>query len=150
MCEVAPADDRDPLAKGPPGGGLEAPVPRASPGARGGHGIGPMARGPDRRRALNAGRRCLPAAAAEAGEDRRRLKGVSPAGKDLTVLAPPLLVCAAFVIAVGAFLRHEMGASRRRRDQDASDDISGDGTIPDTASSQASTQSDDEDASGAD
>ena len=70
--------------------------------------------------------------------------------KDLTVLAPPLLVGAAFVIAVGAFLRHEMGASRRHRDQDASDDISGDGTIPDTARSQASAQSDDEDATGAD
>jgi hypothetical protein len=70
--------------------------------------------------------------------------------KDLTVLAPPLLVGAAFAIAVGAFLRHEMGASRRRRDQDESDDISGDRTIPDTASSQASAQSDDEDASGAD
>jgi hypothetical protein len=75
---------------------------------------------------------------------------VSPAGKDLAALLPPLLVCVAFLIAVGAFLRHEMGASRRRRDQDASDDISADGTIPDTASSQASTQSDDEDASGAD
>ena len=78
------------------------------------------------------------------------MKGVSPAGKDLAVLTPPLLVCAAFLIAVGAFLRHEMGASRRRRDQDASADISEDGTIPDTASRQASAQSDDEDASGAD
>jgi hypothetical protein len=75
---------------------------------------------------------------------------VSPAGKDLTVLAPPLLVGAAFLIAVGAFLRHEMGPSRRRRDQDAPDDISRDGTIPDTATSEASAQSDDEDASGAD
>ena len=27
---------------------------------------------------------------------------------DLAALAPPLLVCAAFLIAVGAFLRHEM------------------------------------------
>jgi hypothetical protein len=80
----------------------------------------------------------------------RGLKGVSPVLRDLAVLTPPLLVCAAFLIAVGAFLRHEMGASRRRRDRDASGDISRDGTIPDTASSQASTQSDDEDASGAD
>jgi hypothetical protein len=75
---------------------------------------------------------------------------VSPVLKDLTVLTPPLLVCAAFLIAVGAFLRHEMGASRRRRDRDQSGDISADGTIPDTASSQASAQSDGEDASGAD
>jgi hypothetical protein len=71
--------------------------------------------------------------------------------KDLTVLTPPLLVCAAFLVAVGAFLRHEMGtARRRRRDQDASDDISRDGTIPDSASSQAAAQSDDAGASGAD
>src|SRR5215469_6305129 len=83
------------------------------------------------------------------GEDRG-LKGVSPVLRDLAVLTPPLLVCAAFLIAVGAFLRHEMGASRRRRDRDASGDISRDGTIPDTASSQASRQSDDEDASGTD
>jgi hypothetical protein len=27
---------------------------------------------------------------------------------DLAALAPPLLVCAAFLVAVGAFLRHEM------------------------------------------
>lgn len=75
---------------------------------------------------------------------------MSPAGNDLAVLAPPLLVCVAFLIAVGAFLRHEMGGSRRRRDRDASDDISRDDTIPDTAGSQPSTQSDDEGASGAD
>jgi hypothetical protein len=70
--------------------------------------------------------------------------------KDLTVLTPPLLVCAAFVIAVGAFVRREMGTSRRRHDQDAAGDISGDSTIPDAARSQASTRSDDEDATGAD
>jgi hypothetical protein len=135
-------------ASGSPRGLRRALV--AAPVARSARGIGPMATrarpppGPDRGQAVPAsGRR-------RGVEDRSRLKGVSPAGKDLTVLAPPLLVCAAFVIAVGAFLRHEMGASRRRRDQDASDDISGDGTIPDTASSHASTQSDDEDASGAD
>lgn len=77
-------------------------------------------------------------------------KGVRPVLKDLTVLTPPLLVGAAFLIAVGAFLRREMGASRRRHDQDDSDDISGDSTIPDTASRQASAQPDDDDASGAD
>ena len=67
--------------------------------------------------------------------------------KDLSVLTPPLLVCAAFLIGVVAFLRHEMGRSRRRHDQDASDDISDDHTIADTASHQAPVQSDDEDAS---
>ena len=70
--------------------------------------------------------------------------------KDLTVLTPPLLVCAAFLIAVAAFLRHEMGRSRRHHDQHASDDISGDGTIPDTATAQGVAQSDDGDASRAD
>jgi hypothetical protein len=59
-------------------------------------------------------------------------------------------MCAAFLIAVGLFLRHEMGTSRRHRDQDVSDDISCDGTIPDSASSQASVHSDDAGASRAD
>jgi hypothetical protein len=70
--------------------------------------------------------------------------------KDLTVLTPPLLVCVAFLIAVAGFLRHEMGAARRRRDQDASGDISADGTIPDSASRQAATHSDDAGSSGTD
>lgn len=67
--------------------------------------------------------------------------------KDLSVLTPPLLVCVAFLIGVVAFLRHEMGTSRRRHDQDASGDISDDHTIADTANHQARVQSDDEDAS---
>jgi hypothetical protein len=70
--------------------------------------------------------------------------------QDLTVLTPPLLMCAAFLVAVVAFLRHEMSASRRRRDQDGPDRISDDGTIPDSASRQAAVQSDDADPSGAD
>jgi len=78
------------------------------------------------------------------------LREVRPMLQDLTVLAPPLLMCAAFLVAVGAFLRHEMGASRRRRDQEASSRFSDDGTIPDSARSQAAVQSDDADASGAD
>jgi hypothetical protein len=76
------------------------------------------------------------------------VKGSRPVLKDLSVLTPPLLVCAAFLIGVVAFLRHEMGRSRRRHDQDVSDDISDDSRIPDTASRQAPVQSDDdEDAS---
>jgi hypothetical protein len=70
--------------------------------------------------------------------------------KDLTVLTPPLLMCAAFLIAVGAFLRHEMGASRRRRDRDQSGDISGESTIPDSTSSHATARPDDAGASRAD
>jgi hypothetical protein len=49
---------------------------------------------------------------------------------DLTVLTPPLVVCAAFLIAVGAFLRHEMGTRHRPREEDTSVDISDDGRIP--------------------
>jgi hypothetical protein len=37
--------------------------------------------------------------------------------KYVSVLTPPLLVCAVFLIAVIAFLRHEMG-SRRSKPQD--------------------------------
>ena len=32
--------------------------------------------------------------------------------QDLAVLTPPLLICAAVIIAIIAFLRHEMGRSR--------------------------------------
>lgn len=68
---------------------------------------------------------------------------------DLTVLTPPLLMCAAFLIAVAAFLRHEMGP-RRRRDRDESGDISRDSGIPDSARSQATAHSDDAGTSRAD
>jgi hypothetical protein len=34
--------------------------------------------------------------------------------KYLSVLTPPALVCAAFLIALVAFLRHEMGPGRRQ------------------------------------
>ncbi len=39
-------------------------------------------------------------------------------GSDLAALTPPLLVCAAFLVAVGAFIKHEMrhgDASRPER-----------------------------------
>jgi hypothetical protein len=71
--------------------------------------------------------------------------------RDLSVLVPPLVVCVAFLIGVGAFLRHEMGARRRRRDRDGSDDISPDRMIPGTEGKEAATAHDDEEeASGAD
>jgi hypothetical protein len=50
--------------------------------------------------------------------------------KYVSVLTPPLLVCAAFLIAVVAFLRHEMGAGRRRSADLQSDDISDEEPIP--------------------
>jgi len=70
--------------------------------------------------------------------------------QDLAALAPPLLMGAAFLVAVAAFIRHEMRSSRRHHDQDAPDDISGARTIPDSASSQQAAQSHDVDATGAD
>ncbi|MGH3273781.1 MAG: hypothetical protein ACRDNZ_05565 [Streptosporangiaceae bacterium] len=42
--------------------------------------------------------------------------------KYLSVLAPPALVCAAFLIAVRAFLRHEMGHRPRGRERNDDDD----------------------------
>jgi hypothetical protein len=50
--------------------------------------------------------------------------------KYVSVLTPPLLVCAAFLVAVGAFLRHEMGARRRRSEDVAEQDISATEEIP--------------------
>jgi hypothetical protein len=81
-------------------------------------------------------------------KDHGRSREVRPV-KDLTVLTPPLLMCIAFLVAVGAFLRHEMGA-RRRRDRDQSDDISGESTIPDSTSGQATASRDDASASHTD
>jgi hypothetical protein len=52
--------------------------------------------------------------------------------KYVSVLTPPLLVCAAFLFAVGAFLRHEMRAGRARSKRARSEDISGDGAELDT------------------
>ena len=70
--------------------------------------------------------------------------------RDLSALTPPLVVGVAFLVGVGVFLRREMGARRRRRDGDASDDISANGTILDTEGKEAATAPDDEEASGAD
>lgn len=92
---------------------------------------------------------CCAGLMAVTGKDRGGRREVRPVN-DLTVLTPPLLMCAAFLIAVGAFLRHEMVASRRRRDRDQSADISGESTIPDSTSSQATARPDDAGASRAD
>jgi hypothetical protein len=70
--------------------------------------------------------------------------------KDLSVLTPPLVVCVAFLIGVGAFLRHEMGVRRRRHHEDATTDISANGTILDTEGKEAATASDDEEEPHAD
>ena len=70
--------------------------------------------------------------------------------RDLTVLTPPLVVCAAFLIAVGVFLKHEMGTGRRHREDDRSVDISADGGISGPSGRDASEQCDGKDASGSD
>jgi hypothetical protein len=63
--------------------------------------------------------------------------------KDLAALIPPFLVCAAVIIAIVAFLRHEMGRSRQGQ-RDHGDDNSGPvptpaGQIDDDAGSDAGT-----------
>lgn len=63
--------------------------------------------------------------------------------KDLSALTPPFLVAAAFLIAVGAFVRHEMGARGRRRDADTPHDISADTAIPWARDQEPSARSDD-------
>jgi hypothetical protein len=50
--------------------------------------------------------------------------------KDLSVLTPPFLVCAAVVVAIVAFLRHEMGRGRQD-DADPGTDIGEDAQITD-------------------
>jgi hypothetical protein len=70
--------------------------------------------------------------------------------RDLSALTPPLVVCVAFLIGVGAFLRHEMSARHRRRDEDATTDISANGMIVDTEGKEAATAPDDVEEPGAD
>jgi hypothetical protein len=41
---------------------------------------------------------------------------------DLAALTPPLLVAAAFLIAAGAFLRHEMRRGKSQADREEADD----------------------------
>ncbi len=50
---------------------------------------------------------------------------------DLAVLTPPLVVCAALLFAIWAFLRHEMGTRGRGGDGQPPADISDNGQIPD-------------------
>jgi hypothetical protein len=50
---------------------------------------------------------------------------------DLAALTPPLVVCAALLIAIWAFLRHEMGSARRPGDGASSADISANDQVPD-------------------
>jgi hypothetical protein len=55
---------------------------------------------------------------------------------DLAALTPSLVVCVAFLIGVGLFLRRQMAAKETSEDDDAPDDISGDSGIPEPESSR--------------
>jgi hypothetical protein len=50
--------------------------------------------------------------------------------KYVSVLTPPLLVCAAFLVGLVAFLRHEMGGRRRGPDGLPPDEFSDEDPIP--------------------
>ncbi|HWG65501.1 MAG TPA: hypothetical protein VG253_27780 [Streptosporangiaceae bacterium] len=45
--------------------------------------------------------------------------------KDLAALTPPLVVCVAFLIGLGLFMRHQLGPKRRPSEDESGDDISG-------------------------
>lgn len=58
---------------------------------------------------------------------------------DLAALTPPLVVCVAFLIGVGVFLRHQLGPKRESPDDAYPEDISGDGGIARSASADTAT-----------
>jgi hypothetical protein len=55
---------------------------------------------------------------------------------DLAALTPPLVVCAALLIAIWAFLRHEMGSARRPGDGAPPADISDNDQVSDPGISE--------------
>ncbi len=61
---------------------------------------------------------------------------------DLAVLTPPLVVCAALLIAIWAFLRHEMGTRGRGDDGQRPADISDNDQIPDRGIGESATAPD--------
>jgi hypothetical protein len=60
---------------------------------------------------------------------------------DLAALTPPVVVCVAFLIGVGLFLRHQLGPKRESTDDESPDDISGASGIPHTEGSESATTS---------
>jgi hypothetical protein len=69
-------------------------------------------------------------ASGTAGKERALLS-------DLAALTPPAVVCVAFLIGVGLFLRHQLGPKRESAEDEYPEDISGDGGIPDGDGSQS-------------
>ena len=56
---------------------------------------------------------------------------------DLAALTPPAVVCVAFLIGVGLFLRHQLGPKRESAEDEYPEDISGDSGIPHRDGSQS-------------
>jgi hypothetical protein len=61
---------------------------------------------------------------------------------DLAALTPPAVVCVAFLIGVGLFLRRQLGAKQEAADDESPDDISGDSGIPHTEGSRSTASPD--------
>jgi hypothetical protein len=61
---------------------------------------------------------------------------------DLAALTPPLVVCVAFLIGVGLFLRRQLGPKHESADDEYLGDISGDSGIPHTEGSESATSTD--------
>jgi hypothetical protein len=61
---------------------------------------------------------------------------------DLAALTPPVVVCVAFLIGVGLFLRRQLGTKQEATDDESLDDISGDSGIPHTERSESAASPD--------
>ena len=73
-----------------------------------------------------------------AGGKARRTAGKECALlSDLAALTPPAVVCVAFLIGVGLFLRHQLGPKRQAAEDEYPEDISGDSGIPHRDGSQS-------------
>ena len=60
--------------------------------------------------------------------------------QDLSVLTPPLLMCAAVLFAIGAFLRHEMSKKRPEVDEREPSEVTESGAGPAAPSAAATAQ----------
>ena len=60
---------------------------------------------------------------------------------DLAALIPPAVICVAVLVAVGAFLRHEMSSRRGGGEDDAAEQNRGAAAIGDTAIGRTVTSS---------
>ncbi|HUY44607.1 MAG TPA: hypothetical protein VMV92_02610 [Streptosporangiaceae bacterium] len=61
---------------------------------------------------------------------------------DLAALTPPTVVCVAFLIGLGLFLRRQLGPKRESADDEYPDDISGDSGIPHGEGSESTASPD--------